>query len=375
MQPCSCGVAHEDSFGPCPITVSQSPMQKAQSESSLDKPPVGPEVVEIVNDHEVAPADKRPQTSTLIEFPGVTRPVPEWRKHLSQRVREVQERRARETAEAAAADPTTESLSCALPSAQLELVPDLEQPVMNPIVTKALERVERAKRTDYVGGFAAAAAPALATDVLTETSDTDHRIETRSKLVVVGPEKKASPAELKTDQPKDDKANRKPVRLITGAVNDAALSYLENYLSIPALASDAGVNQPGLTRRVVAGILDLFLMALMAAPFAAAIEFVDANWFDPQVVAVISALALVFMFAYQTISIAMTGRTWGMRLLSLRTIDMRTGLIPTGGQSIKRALGYIFSLTILGIGLIYALVDPDGRTVHDRFSKTLVIHD
>src|ERR1044071_4135155 len=40
--------------------------------------------------------------STLIEFPG-GRNVPEWRKRLSQRVREVQEQKAREAAEADAA--------------------------------------------------------------------------------------------------------------------------------------------------------------------------------------------------------------------------------------------------------------------------------
>src|SRR5260370_8306644 len=41
------------------------------------------------------------QTSTLINFPGVThRIMPEWRKTLSRRVLEVQERRAREAAEA-----------------------------------------------------------------------------------------------------------------------------------------------------------------------------------------------------------------------------------------------------------------------------------
>jgi uncharacterized RDD family membrane protein YckC len=41
----------------------------------------------------------------------------------------------------------------------------------------------------------------------------------------------------------------------------------------------------------------------------------------------------------------------------------------------KRAIGYIFGLALLGLGLIYALVDPDGRTIYDRFSKTIVIHD
>src|SRR3982751_3661189 len=50
------------------------------------------------NSHTVEPV-ARPQASRLIEFPGVTRrSVPEWRKELSARVREVQERRVREAA-------------------------------------------------------------------------------------------------------------------------------------------------------------------------------------------------------------------------------------------------------------------------------------
>ncbi len=64
-----------------------------------------------------------------------------------------------------------------------------------------------------------------------------------------------------------------------------------------------------------------------------------------------------------------------MRIFSLRTIDIRTGLIPTGGQSIKRAIGYIFGLAVLGLGVLYGLVDPDGRTIYDRFSKTIVVRD
>jgi hypothetical protein len=47
---------------------------------------------------ETPPIEASRQVSTLIEFPGATRPVPEWRKQLSQRVREVQERKAREAA-------------------------------------------------------------------------------------------------------------------------------------------------------------------------------------------------------------------------------------------------------------------------------------
>ena len=80
------------------------------------------------------------------------------------------------------------------------------------------------------------------------------------------------------------------------------------------------------------------------------------------------------MFAYFTISIALTGRTLAMRVFSLRTIDVRTGLIPTGGQAMKRSLGYIFALGLV-VGLFYAMIDPDGRTISDRFSKTIVIRN
>ena len=101
----------------------------------------------------------------MIEFPGTGRAKPEWRKQLSQRVREVQERKAREAAEELAAAQEAGLVSCALPSGQLELVPDLEQTVMNPIVSKALERIERARRVDHftAAGAAVATAPALDT--------------------------------------------------------------------------------------------------------------------------------------------------------------------------------------------------------------------
>ena len=294
--------------------------------------------------------------------------MPEWRKQLSQRVREVQERRAREAAEEAAAAQEAGTVSCALPSAQLELVPSLEQTVMNPIVSKALERLERARRPDQVEGGLAQAATAAdfepVTDVIQESENSNPEpVETKTKLTVVAPTK-----------PKIEN-DRKPVRVISDSVDDVALSYLETCLALPAIAADTNSRSAGFGRRIFAGSLDLLLVGLMAAPAAAAIEFSDGNWSDPRVVGLMSGITLAVMFAYFTISIALTGKTLAMRMFSLRTIDLRTGLIPTGGQSMKRAIGYIFALTLLGLGLIYALVDPDRRTIYDRFSKTIVIRD
>ncbi len=314
------------------------------------------------------PAAAGQQTSTLIEFPGTARPLPEWRKQLSKRVREVQERRAHEAAEEAAAAQEAGMVSCALPSAQLELVPDLDQPVMNPIVSKVLERLERARRPEQVASetTGAAAAPAFEPiadiDVELEVSDPPP-VDTKPKLTVVAPAK-----------PKSEPSERKPVRVISDGVDDVALSYLETCLSVPAIDGDTRNKGAGFLRRTIAGTFDLLLVALMASPAAAAIEFSNGNWSDPRVIGLMGGITVVTMFAYFTISIALTGRTLAMRIFSLRTIDTRTGLIPTGGQAMKRALGYIFALGLV-VGLLYALIDPDGRTIYDRFSKTIVIRE
>src|SRR4051812_921932 len=88
-----------------------------------------------------SPTSPQERKSTLIEFPGVSRnSLPEWRKELSERVREVQERRAREAAreEAEAERQRTEDLSN---PPQLELLPRTETPAMNPLVAAALKRI------------------------------------------------------------------------------------------------------------------------------------------------------------------------------------------------------------------------------------------
>jgi uncharacterized RDD family membrane protein YckC len=339
-------------------------------------------------------ADQSQPNSTLIEFPG-SRNVPEWRKRLSQRVREVQEIKAREAAEEQAAHRAAEAVSCALPSGQLELVPEPEQAPLNPIVSKALQRVDRARRTGNLstGLPATAAAPApspIPTPVepapvkASSTSETAPPLESKPKLTIVSPPiaETVEPETITTDaaqvEPFADVQSveqpQKRVRVISESVEKAALSYLENCLNVPVLSSDTRSDVAGLARRTIVGILDLIIIALLVSPAAAAIQFSANGWNDTRMIGLMAAVVVVFIFAYMTITIALTGRTLSMRLLSVKTIDARTGLIPTGGQSIKRAFAYVFSLALLGLGFAFAFIDRDRRTLHDRFSKTIVVH-
>ncbi len=92
--------------------------------------------------HNDEPAYSATQGSKLIEFPGVSRStVPQWRKELSERVREVQEKRAREEALELSLE-TRSNGNEATP--QLELLPQAEAAPVNPLVAAALRRIERA---------------------------------------------------------------------------------------------------------------------------------------------------------------------------------------------------------------------------------------
>jgi len=134
-------------------------------------------------------------------------------------------------------------------------------------------------------------------------------------------------------------------------------------------------DRAALHRRIVASIIDLFVIAFASSPFAAIIELTNGNWADARVAASMGGIILVIMFLYLTASTALSGRTWGMSLLSLRPVDADTGLPPTTKQSASRAILYMASLALLGLGVLYALFDADGRTAHDHFSGTVVVHE
>jgi uncharacterized RDD family membrane protein YckC len=331
--------------------------------------------------------------STLIEFPGVSRSsIPEWRKELSVRVREVQERRAREAArEAEAERQRAEAVSC---TPQLELLPQTEAPAINPLVAAALKRIERANQSASPEGFhhgrgkaatAIAYAPSLEVDeAVPDINETAPSVATQ--LTLASP----STSEIEPVETKPEKAHslvvvppvetpevkveapRTPKRLIVDDPNDPALNYLDSIarnLRVDEVAS----NRASAFRRLMCGLFDLLTCALVASPIGLALYWKGVDLTEIRPLAILIGAAVMLTFLYFTLSIGMTGRTWAMRMFSMRVIDIRTGLIPTGGQSAGRAFFYLISLTMAGLGILYALISREGETMHDRLTRTAVI--
>lgn len=343
---------------------------------------------------EVAP----PPVSTLIEFPGVSRNKPQWRKELSERVREIQERRAREAARemVAPARQATEQLS---PSPQLGLVPQPDAPAVNPIVAAALKRLERARQPPPVtrtratmGGAAAAVArvadeqyqleenqepqlgalsvpaPQPQVEQLPEEMPAEPTREREHTLVVVAPKQPLKPA-----TPTISKAAPQPASMKD--MGEESLYDSDETMPVGIAAAEPYDDRARMVSRVVGSFIDLLVVAFASSPFAAIIELTNGDWSDIRVSASMGGIIVTIMFLYLAASTALAGRTWGMSLLSIRAVDADSGLPPTTKQAVGRALLYMLSLVSFGLGILYALFDAEGRTAHDHLSGTAVVRE
>jgi len=343
-------------------------------------------------ENSAAASDGQPHLSSskLIEFPGVPRSsVPQWRKELSERVREVQEKRAREAALGGAeVEPRDKDTNVA---PLLELLPQADVAPLNPLVTAALRRIERAHHA--VQGVNRSTGTPRST-ALAYATENEYKAETLSEFEIDGVAAVANFEPQQSDGLSDTKAahpekvhnlvvvpasvtknetqrpHPKPRRMIVD--NDHALNYLD---SVPMSVRVEVVkfhHAPAFSR-VMGAVLDLIVVALLCAPFAALVELTNGNWRDVRVAATAAAVFSVMSFLHSTISTAFTGRTFGMRLFSLRVVDARTGLIPTGKQSAGRAVVYLGTILTFGLASLYTLIDRDKQTAQDRLTRTTVI--
>ena len=311
--------------------------------------------------------------------------MPEWRKELSERVREVQEKRARDAAREAA-ESERQKLENEINPPQLELLPPAAMPAMNPLVAAALKRIERAhqpappenRQSRNNLATAVAYAPEREDNDMSETALPDAQltleVEPPAPDPPVVPEKTHHLAVVPVIEPvapKVETPKAPPKRLIRDDANDPALNYLDS-ISRTVRVDDLSSKSASAFRRVICALLDLLFCGLLSSPIALAMKLTGSSLQDRQVLIVLAGSVVVVTFLYLTSMTALTGRTWAMRLLKLRVIDTKTGLIPTGGQSIGRSFFYLISLAT-GVGILFALVSREGYTAHDRFTRTAVI--
>jgi uncharacterized RDD family membrane protein YckC len=135
----------------------------------------------------------------------------------------------------------------------------------------------------------------------------------------------------------------------------------------------ASVSVAPLGRRFLAGVVDGLMLLFALAGFVAIFWWVVGgrlHWrpVDQGVLAFVAGFLVLFYFALFG---RLASATVGQQAVGLVLRDLDGGA-PTPGQAFWRAFGYLVSLSALMLGFIWALVDSEGLTWHDRISGTLL---
>ncbi len=131
-----------------------------------------------------------------------------------------------------------------------------------------------------------------------------------------------------------------------------------------------------LSRRLAAGFTDALILALGAALFAgifwySMIRFCDHPALAPFGFGILGLVELIVIFGYFSIFTALSSATPGLLWMGCEIRNMR-GEHPTVSESLWRAFGVLVSLSALMLGFIWAYVDSESLTWHDRMSGTIV---
>jgi len=130
-----------------------------------------------------------------------------------------------------------------------------------------------------------------------------------------------------------------------------------------------------LGQRFNAGLFDMLICAFAALLILAPYIAMGGD--------ILSSTGLLLFFVscslttivYQTLSVGLKGKTFGMRLFALEVIDIEENEYPTMAQAFGSSLLFVLSLSLGGLGFIPILFSPERRAIHDLASGTLMVRE
>lgn len=127
--------------------------------------------------------------------------------------------------------------------------------------------------------------------------------------------------------------------------------------------------------RFNAGLFDLIIGSFTSLILLAPFMLSGGTWYSIAGLLAFFVTCAIVMFVYLTTSIGMFGKTVGMKIFSLETIDIEENDYPTFHQAAVSSSVYLVSLALGGIGFLPALFNSERRTAPDLLSGTIVVKE
>jgi uncharacterized RDD family membrane protein YckC len=138
-----------------------------------------------------------------------------------------------------------------------------------------------------------------------------------------------------------------------------------------------GFTPSSFAKRIYAYSIDELLVSLII--FVAFYDkFINANDDMLKLLEITNSMLIYFIILktlYHTIFIYLYGKTIGKMVARIRAVDIYLFDNPSLGQSFIRGVLRNFDEMFFYLGMLYALTNPFVQTIHDKFSKVVVIDD
>lgn len=127
--------------------------------------------------------------------------------------------------------------------------------------------------------------------------------------------------------------------------------------------------------RFNSAVFDLLIGAFTSLILLAPFMLSKGNWVSLAGFLAFLVTCAIVMFVYLTTAIGMFGKTVGMKIFSLETIDIEENDYPTFHQAAVSSSVYLVSLALGGIGFLPALFNSERRTAPDLLSGTIIVKE
>ena len=145
---------------------------------------------------------------------------------------------------------------------------------------------------------------------------------------------------------------------------------------------DASATYEGFGRRLLAGLIDVFLLLVLAATVALLGVISGAGSLDEPIIAEYQAILVrqgVWWLAAAGVAIvpmwAFLGASPGMLLVGSRVVAAQSGRRLSLVQSAVRAIGLALGVAALGIGIAWCIWDPRHQGLHDKLARSVVVRE
>jgi uncharacterized RDD family membrane protein YckC len=127
--------------------------------------------------------------------------------------------------------------------------------------------------------------------------------------------------------------------------------------------------------RFGAGLFDFVIGTAVSLAILSPFAITASDWATMSGLLILCITTAAVLFTYLTLSVGLYGRSIGMRIFSIETVDAEKNVYPTIKQAAINSAVYLASTPFVGAGFLTVFFNEENRAAHDIAAGTIVVRE